>query len=142
MSLIDEIRSMAASVGADLKEKGGVFTLTLTVAERKAFLSRKKLEYVARFRVDKAAGEMVFTEMLKERGSGISAGDDLSPGLGFKAGTYRTGAGPREGSIIEQSEYFGRRYSYSFDWKTMRGWMEQAARASGLAFRYSSAGLS
>ena len=55
VALIDEIRAMAASIGAQLKEKKGVFTLSLVVAERKAFLSRRKLEYVARFRVDEAS---------------------------------------------------------------------------------------
>jgi hypothetical protein len=142
MALIDEIRAMAASTGADLKEKKGVFTLSLVVAERKAFLSRKRLEYVARFRLDEAARELHFTEMLEESGSGVSGGvDDASPGFGFKAGTYRTGAGPREGSIAEQSDYFGKRYDYCFDWGTVRGWTEQAARAAGYGFVYHIAGL-
>lgn len=52
LALIDDIKGMAGSTGAELKEKKGVYTLRLTVAERKAVLSRKKLEYVARFRVD------------------------------------------------------------------------------------------
>jgi len=137
VALIDEIRAMAASIGAQLKEKKGVFTLSLVVAERKAFLSRRKLEYVARFRVDEASRELHFTEMLKESGSGVSSGpDDAAPGFGFKAGTYKTGAGPREGSIVEQSAYFGRQYDYRFDWGALRGWMEQAARNAGYGFTY------
>ena len=55
MALIDDIKGMANSVGAELKEKKNVYTLRLVVAERKAFLSKKKLEYVARFSVDDAA---------------------------------------------------------------------------------------
>lgn len=140
LSLTDDIRNMAASVGADLKEKKGAYTLRLVVAERKAFLSRKRLEYVARFNVDDSARELRFTEMLKETGSGVSAGEDSSPGFGFKAETYRTGAGPRGGSITEQSDYFGKQYTYSYDWGTLRTWFEQAAAAAGYAFVYSITG--
>jgi hypothetical protein len=141
MALIDDIRGMAGSIGAELKEKKGAYTLTLVVAERKAFLSKKKLEYIARFRVDDAAKELRFTEMLKETGSGVSGGgEDISPGFGFKAETYKTGVGPREGSIVEQSNYFGKQYSYSYDWSAIRTWMEQAAQAAGYGFIYSITG--
>jgi len=141
MALIDNIMGMVASIGAELKEKGGAYTLTLVVAERKAFLTKKKLEYIARFRVDDAAKELKFTEMLKETGSGVSGGGDgTSPGLGFKAETYKTRAGPREGSITEQSNYFGKQYSYSYDWSAIRTHMEQAAQASGYSFSYSITG--
>jgi hypothetical protein len=141
MALIDNIMGMVASIGAELKEKEGAYTLTLVVAERKAFLTKKKLEYIARFRVDDAARELKFTEMLKETGSGVSGGGDgTSPGFGFKAETYKTGAGPREGSITEQSNYFGKQYSYSYDWSAIRTHMEQAAQASGYSFSYSITG--
>lgn len=142
MALIEDIRGMASSIGAELKEKKGAYTLTLVVAERKAFLSRKKLEYIAKFRVDDASRELRFTEMLKETGSGISSGsEDISPGFGFKAETYKTGAGPREGGITEQSDYFGQQYSYSYDWSAIRNWMEQAAQAAGYSFSYSITGV-
>jgi hypothetical protein len=141
MVLIDDIKGIAASIGAELKEKKGTYTLTLVVAERKAFLSKKKLEYIARLRVDDAATELKFTEMLKETGAGISGGiDDVSPGFGFKAETYKTGAGPRGGSITEQSNYFGKQYSYSFDWSAIRMRVEQAAQAAGYSFAYSITG--
>jgi len=141
MALIDNIMGMVASIGAKLKEKEGAYTLTLVVAERKAFLTKKKLEYIARFRVDDAARELKFTEMLKETGSGVSGGGDgTSPGFGFKAETYKTGAGPRGGSITEQSNYFGKQYSYSYDWSAIRTHMEQAAQASGYSFSYSITG--
>lgn len=143
MALIDDIKGMAGSIGAELKEKKGAYTLTLVVAERKAFLSKKRLEYVARFKVDDTAGELRFSEMLKETGAGVSSGvDDISPGFGFKAGTYKTGSGPREGSITEQSDYFGKEYAYSFDWGTIRDWMEQAAGAYGYSFSYTVFGTS
>lgn len=144
MAISDDIAGMAGSIGAEIKEKKGVYTIRLTVAERKAFLSRKKLEYIAKYRVDEAARELCFTEMLKESGAGVSGGgDDISPGFGFKAETYKTGAGPREGTITEQSQYFGKQYSYNYDFSAIRTWVEQAATAAGYAFDYTvtSAGL-
>ena len=88
MALMDDIRGMVGSIGAELKEKNGAYTLTLVVAERKAFLSKKKFEYIARFRVDDSARELKFTEMLKETSSGVSSGDEgISLGFGFKAET-------------------------------------------------------
>jgi len=141
MALTDDIKGMAGTVGAELKEKKGVYTLRLVVAERKAFMSKKKLEYIARFKVDDAARVLSYTEMLKETGSGVSGGgDDMSPGFGFKTETYRTGAGPREGTITEQSDYFGKEYTYSYDWSAIRTWLEQAAAAAGYSFNYSITG--
>jgi hypothetical protein len=141
MVLIDDIRGIAASIGAELREKNGVYTLTRVVAERSAFLSKKKLEYIARFRVDDVARELTFTEMLKETGSGISTDvDGISPGFGFKAETYKTGRGPREGNIAEQSSYFGKHYSFSFDWNSVRTRIEQAVQAAGYRLTYSVTG--
>jgi hypothetical protein len=141
LAFSDDIAQMVASIGAELKEKKGVCTFRLTVAERKAFLSKKKLEYIAKYRLDDTARELRFTEMLKESGSGVSGGgDDMSPGFGFKTETYKTSAGPREGTITEQSQYFGEQYSYSYDFSAIRTWMEQAATAAGYSFNYSVTG--
>lgn len=137
MALRDELAACAKGIPAELKEKKGVYTLEFTVAERKAFLSKKKLTYSAKFRVDDDKKELRFTEMLKEASSGMSSGDsDMSPGFGFKKESYKTGAGPREGSIEEQSTLFGKEYTYTFDFKTVRTCIEQAAVKAGYAFKY------
>jgi hypothetical protein len=141
MALMDDIRSLADSHGATLTEKKGVYRMRMTVAERKAFLSRKKLEYIASFKIDDAARSMRFTELLKESGSGLSDTDDfddsgMTTGFGFKTETYRTGGGPREGTITEQSDYFGKRYDYSFDFREFRAKAEALAEAAGYEFSY------
>lgn len=135
---MEEIKKYADSISADMKEKKGVWTLTKVVAERKAFLSKKKLEYIAKFRFDDESKEIRFTEMLKESGSGISSGDmdDMSPGFGFKAGTYKTGMGPREGSIKEQSNLFGEKYDYEFKFGEIRERIEEIAESMGYNFKY------
>ena len=131
--LVDEIKRFVEGIPAALREKRGVYSVKFTVAERKAFLSKKKLTYSARFRVDENNKELRFTEALKESGSGVSAGD---AGFGFKKESYKTGSGPREGSIEEQSTLFGAQYSYAFDFSTVRAFVESEAVKAGYAFKY------
>ncbi len=135
--LIDRIKEFVAGLPATLKEKRGVYSLKLTVAERRVFLSKKKLTYSAKFRVDEDAKELRFTEVLVESGSGMSTGDDgIGPGFGFKKESYRTGSGPRNGTITEQSKLFGTKYNYTFDFSKIRGAIEKLATDAGYAFKY------
>jgi hypothetical protein len=139
MSAIDDIKQLATDMNAELKEKKGVWTLKAVIAERKAFLSKKKLEYIAKFRIDDEAKAIRFSEMLKESGSGMSSGgidSDMSSGFGFKKETYKTGGGPREGTIEEQSNLLGASYDYRFDFKEIRGKLEQIAGGAGYSFDY------
>ena len=138
--LLDDIKTIIAAVpGAQLKEKNASYSFESVVAERKTFLSTKKLTYKASFRIDDTARILSFSEMLKESGSGISssgADGDISPGFGFKAETYSVGMGPRKGNITEQSTLFSKQYNYSFDFSKIRQAMEAAAAKSGYTFSY------
>ena len=135
--LIDEIKKFVEGIPATLKEKKGVYSVEFTVAERRVFLSKKKLTYSAKFRVDEDKKELRFTEMLKESSSGMSSGNsDVGPGFGFKKESYKTGTGPREGSIKEQSKLFGAQYSYTFDFSKVRTFLEGEAVKAGYAFKY------
>ena len=51
MSLLSEIQNYAKTIPAEIKESKGIYELTATVAERKAFLSTQKLQYLAKFRI-------------------------------------------------------------------------------------------
>ncbi|MDY6867740.1 MAG: hypothetical protein SVT56_07525, partial [Chloroflexota bacterium] len=79
MTLWDQIKEYAKSISAEFKEKKGVGEINLVVAERKAFLSKEKLSYQAKFRLDEAAKILKFTEMLKERSAGMEAGMSFTP---------------------------------------------------------------
>lgn len=139
MNLLEEIKRIAGEIPAELKEEKGKYVLEFVVAERKSFLSKKKLSYKAQFRIDEEKKELQFTEMLKESGFGASSGDmdDMNPGFGFKAGTYKVGAGgERSGTIKEQSNLFGKKYEYQFDFGKIRKEIEEKARESGYAFVY------
>jgi hypothetical protein len=135
--LFDDIKTIVAAVPARLKEKNGFYSFEFTVAERKVFLSTKRLAYRAAFRIDETKKELRLCEMLKESGSGISSGaGDMSSGFGFKAETYKTGVGPREGGIAEQSALFDKQYSYSFDYSKIRKEIEGVAVKAGYGFIY------
>ena len=137
--LLDDIRQLAKDAGAELTEKKGRYTFKKLVAERKAFLSKQRLEYIAQFRIADDAHELHLTEMLKESSFGLSTGGDddaMSPGFGFKTGVYKTGLGGREGTIEQQSDLFGKKYDYKFDFKALRSKFEAIAAANSYTFRY------
>lgn len=136
MPLLREIEFFAAGIPASLKEDGELCELSFVVAERKVFFTSRKLTYTAKFRIDDAAKAVKFSESLKEIGFGFSSGIDDSPGFGFKTESYRLGTGPREGTIEEQSTLFGKKYSYCFDFTTIRRRIQELAEAEGYAFHY------
>ena len=140
MSLTDKLIEASAIMPAKLeRQKDGSLTADVTLAERKAFLSKKKLQYKCRARVDDAARKVRFWEMLIEKGSGISGGSTdfdggMSPGFGFKKETYKTGGKEREGTIEESSTLFGKDYSYSWDYAAVRKALRAVAEAEGYEF--------
>jgi len=137
MSLEERIREVFYPYHPEFSEKKGITTVELVIAERKSFLSRKKLTYIARYRVEDSVKEVRFTEMLKESGSGMSGGDiDDTAGFGFKKATYSTGKGGREGSIQEQSDMLGKKYSYAFDFNQIRAAVEKRVIDGGYIFQY------
>jgi hypothetical protein len=135
----ENIRRVLEPYGGEWKEKKGVWEWSVVIAERKAFLSKKKLTYSARMRFDDGAKSIAFSEMLVESGSGLSSGgggldDGMSSGFGFRTESYNTTGGARAGHIAEQSNLFGKTYQYSFDWQEIRTRVEAVANANGYRF--------
>jgi hypothetical protein len=131
MDLLQSIQAYAKSIPADFKEKKGSCDLSFTVAERKALLSKQKLTYQAKFRIDDKEKTVRFSELLKEASSGMDAG------MGFSSSSFSTGKGSQQNSVIEQqSVQFGKKYEYQFDFKTIRGQIEKLAKDAGYGFEY------
>jgi hypothetical protein len=134
------ISKVAEEIGGKASEKNGVVLCEATIAERKAFLSTKKLTYSFRVRIDDESKTVKFSEMLKEAGSGFSSGggfdDGMSTGFGFKKESYNTMSGGREGSIEEDSKLFGKTFQYKFDYAKTRQEIEAAAKEAGYSFEY------
>ena len=138
--MIEEIKKALENFNGEWKEKKGVREFSATIAERKAFLSNKKLTYSAKMRIDDNAKVVMFSEMLVEAGSGFTPGGDfdegISPGFGFKTESYNTFRGAREGSIEEQSNLFGKKFEYKFDYKEIRSKVQEAATSADYKFEY------
>ncbi|MBC7292670.1 MAG: hypothetical protein H5T84_00955 [Thermoleophilia bacterium] len=140
MSLQQRLEQVSLSLPVRLMpEKDGTLAGEAILAERKAFLSKKKLQYRCRVRVDESSRTVRFWEMLVEKGSGLSSGssggfDEMSPGFGFKKETYTTRGKEREGTIEEVSQLFGKNYSYAWDYGTVRQALRAAAEAEGYRF--------
>lgn len=137
--MIEEIKTALADYDGEWKEKKGVWEFKTVIAERKAFLSSKKLTYSAKMKIDDSTKEVAFSEMLIDSSSGLSSGGfdgEMSAGFGFKTESYNTLKGPREGSIEEQSNLFGKKFEYKFDYKEIRSKVEDIVKKSGYAFKY------
>lgn len=117
------------------RRKDGSLEMNTVIAERKAFLSTRKLTYRCRLRADDQARVVRLWEILIEKGSGVSSGtDDISPGFGFKKESYKVGGKAREGSIEEQSRLFGKDFDYKWDYASVRRVVEAAAAEAGYGF--------
>jgi hypothetical protein len=131
-SLIAQTFSFKGSFAA---QRDGTLLLSSIIAERKAFLSKKQLTYRCRVRVNDPAKDVLLFEILEERGSGLSTGNDddefSTPGFGFKVEKYDTRKGVREGTIEEQSVLFGKTYSYIFDYAEVRSAVQALATQAG-----------
>ena len=146
MPVVDELKGIVSRIPAKINEKKGIYEFEVVLAERKAFISKQKLIYSGKFRIDEANKEVRFTEILKESGAGMSSGgidSDMSSGFGFKKESYNTFSGSREGTIEEQSNLFGKKYQYNFDVGAIRKEFESKAKQNGYKFTYkvTSAGL-
>jgi hypothetical protein len=139
-NLMDEIEKALNFPEGKWIEKKGVWEYSATLAERKAFLSKKKLTYTSKMRIDENAKVVKFSEMLIEAGSGFSSGGDLDNGMttgfGIKTESYNTFGGARKGTIAEQSTLFGKDYSYQFDYKEARLKVKDIVEKAGYHFEY------
>ena len=113
------------------RQKDGSLAMEALIAERKAFLSKRKLTYKCKLRVDDGARSVTFWEMLLEKGSGVSGGDDMAPGFGFKKETYGTKGKERSGGIEEASSLFSKDFDYTWDYAAVRNAVRAAAEAAG-----------
>ena len=139
-TIMNEIQMALSGYSGKWTEKKGLWEFSAVIAERKAFLSKKKLTYSMKIRTDDVLKTLKFSEMLTETGSGLSTGgdfdSDMSSGFGFKKETYNTIGGARQGSIEEQSALFGKDYAYQFRYEEIREKVQALAQNAGYQFAY------
>ncbi|MEI8061580.1 MAG: hypothetical protein WCG99_04815 [Candidatus Berkelbacteria bacterium] len=139
--MIEEIQKELESYNGSWKDKNSFWEFSSVIAERKAFLSSKKLTYSARVKIVDDEKVVHFSEMLIEVGSGLSSGGfdsdgGMSTGFGFKTESYNTMNGGREGNIEEQSNLFGKKFEYKFDYKEIRNKIEEVVKSTGYKLEY------
>lgn len=141
MDIKESIKKIVDEIDGKISEKGSVLFCETVIAERKVFLSKKKLTYLFRVKIDDEAKTVKFSEILKEAGSGLSSGggfdSEMSTGIGFKTESYDTTSGAREGMIEENSKLFDKTYQYKFDYAKTREQVEKIAKEAGYKFEYS-----
>jgi hypothetical protein len=134
--LIDQVTQILEPYSGKWNEKKGLWNFSTVIAERKAFLSKKKLTYGLKIRIDDAGKVVKFSEMLTEASSGLSSGSDMDSGFGFKTETYNTFGGAPKGTIQEQSTLFGKDYSFTFDYAEIRQKVQAVIEIAGYQFVY------
>ena len=136
--VLQRVAEKIKDVPGTFVDKKEVFCLDSVIAERKAFMSKQKLTYTARFKVDEGSKEVTFTEMLKEEKSGLGAGglDDPGPGLSFRKSKVSSSTEGLEGVVDQQASLFGKKYDYTFDYKRVRSAVKEAAESEGYSFTY------
>ena len=134
MPLKEMLLAMTTFPAPFTEQKDGTLTLDFVAAERKSLLSSKTISYHCRVRVDEGARTTLFYEILKEKGAGISAGDEMGPGFSFKKETYSATGSERSGSLEESSRLIGKGYSLSFDYGAVREAVKREAETAGYAF--------
>ena len=134
----EKLQKITKEKGAALQEKKDAWCFEIVLAERKAFLTSKKLIYKISCKIDPVKKELRYSERLLEKGWGLFCGDsDQAPGFGFKTETYSLMPGKLpERMIEEQSDLFGKKYQYKIDLSEIRSKIQEAAAGSGLGFHY------
>lgn len=127
-------------MGGEWVEKKGLWSYSVTIAERKTFLSTKKLTYSSKIRIDEQSRIIHFSEMLTETGSGLSSGggfdSESSSGFGFKTESYNTFGKARQETIEERSVLFGKEYTYQFDFRQVRTKIQDIAVKNNFILEY------
>lgn len=138
MDLRQEYIRIARTASAEFVTQGdGTMTLEAVVAERKSILSRRKLTYACRIRMDDRMKAVRFFERLTEVGFGLSAGgtgDSMSSGLSIKREVSAVSSRERRGTIQEWSRLWGSEYAYTFEPGRFRDMLRRAATDAGYAF--------
>jgi hypothetical protein len=135
MPLQEDLIAASRAFPAPLeRKKDGSLAMEALIAERKAFLSKRKLTYKCKLRVNDDTRSVTFWEILLEKGSGVSGGDDMAPGFGFKKETYGTKGKELFGSIEEVSSLFAKDFGYTWDYAAVRTAVRAAAETAGYGF--------
>ena len=112
--VLTELHRFADAWHLTWSQKHDTVRLERIVAERKVMLGTAKLTYRATVTIDEARREVAFSELLAERGTGISSGGDDGEGSGFGFGIQTTSYNTHRDTIANNIEDQARQYSRQY----------------------------
>ncbi len=136
--VLSELHRFADAWHLTWSQKRDMVRLERIVAERKVMLGTAKLTYRATITVDEGRRGVSFSEMLVERGTGVSSGGDDGEGsrFGFQASSYNTRRDTIADDIENQARQYSRQYVLDFPYARVREVVDQIVAAAGYGFRY------
>ena len=139
-ALVPKLYRFAGARQLTWTEKRGSVRLERVVAERTAMLGTADLTYRATVTVDEARREVALTELLAERGTGLSSGGDDDGSVGNGSGFQTTSYNTREDTIADrieaQAPQYTRHYTQDFPFARVRDVVAEIAAAAGYGFHY------
>lgn len=137
--VLSELHRFADAWHLTWSQKRDTVHLERVIAERKVMLGTAKLTYRATVTLDEARREVAFSELLAERGTGVSSGGDDGEGSGFGFGLQATSYNTRRDTIADniedQARQYSRQYVLDFPYARVREVVGQIAAAAGYRFR-------
>ena len=138
--VLTELHRFADAWHLTWSQKKDKVQLERIVAERKVMLGTARLTYRATVTIDDARREVAFSELLAEKGSGMSSGDDgdgsLGMGFGVQTTSYNTRRNTIADTIEEQARQYSSQYALDFPYARVREVVGQIAAAAGYRYRY------
>jgi len=137
--VLSELHRFADAWHLTWSQKRDTVHLERVIAERKVMLGTAKLTYRATVTLDEARREVAFSELLADRGTGVSSGGDDGEGSGFGFGLQTTSYNTRRDTIAnnieDQARQYSRQYVLDFPYARVREVVGQIAAAAGYRFR-------
>jgi len=138
--VLTELHRFADAWHLTWSQKRDSVRLERIIAERRVMLGTAKLTYRATVTIDETRRQVSFSELLVERGTGVSSSGDDGEGSGFGFGLQTTSYNTRRDTIAdnieEQARQYSRQYVLDFPYARVREVVGQIAGAAGYGFRY------
>lgn len=137
--VVSELHRFADAWKLEWSQKHDTVRLERVVAERKVMLGRTTLTYRATITIDDARRAVAFTEMLTEKGSGMTSGgddDSIGTGFGIQTTSYNTRRSTIADTIEDQARQYASHYVLDFPYARVREVVGQIAQAAGYGYRY------
>lgn len=131
-----KIQDYFKKLNLEPQNKEGVFYVSFTLAKRDLPISKRSVDYKAKYKIDEEKKIVYFNEMLKEINSGFLGSDDSPFGVTKKSEVYQVSSSGRAGKIKETSKIANEEYAYTFDFGKIRRELKEIVESNNYKFKY------